>query len=264
MGIRLHVATGYGIVLTKEQVASLGNADRIEEKIGAYFEERIRKAYEILVVKKTRDLPDDEIVEISNLIQYQDYIHVNDSKRMNQLVFKHGNAARCAMEEFMYPAEEHGSNAFFGFINDVHCNSDTCCAMTHPLGLLGVKCGVGEGFEFHVPVNDENVPLSMEQSIFATEKAKKDPKTPKFIPNPHYLASGMGNDYAKLVKEAGSSGLPLPFQTKEACEEFASTWIKEWGGITSVWYQRGLELVRVFYPEKQMNGIERYIVGWWS
>jgi hypothetical protein len=257
------MGTGYGIILTKSQIDELGDGTRIEEKIGAYFDDHIRKACDIMI-KKISPVPRDDVNKMANLLHYQQYMHVDDSKRTGQPVFKHGNAIRCAMEEFVYPSEEHGTRSFLGFVNDVHYNSDTCCAMLLPLVLLGVKCGIGEGFEFHVPVNDEKTPLSMDQSMFATEKAKKDPNTPKYIPNPHYLASGMGKDYASRVEESTGKGEPVPFQTKEACDEFASAWIKEWGGITSVWYRRGLELVRVIFPERAMKDIERYIVGWWS
>ena len=271
MGIRLHIGTGYGILLSKKQVKAL-DTEHVDAVMDKYFKEHIDHAHDVIMKKNKPDQKIDEALndEISDALQYHEYIDFEKSKQKGKLVIKHGSVHACVREEFIYPAEEYGTESFIGFINDVHYNSDTCCAMLHPLGMLGVKCDIGEAFEFLIPINDEKKTPSVDNTdgkfpIDGSKLGGKGNEHPKFVPNAEYLfMSSMGKDYIKLVEEANAAGKPIPFQTKDECDEFVTTWLKEWGGISSGYYRRGLQLVQIFYPEVKMKGIERYLVGWWS
>lgn len=269
MGIRLNMGAGYGIIVTKKQIGALGGTDYIEQTMEKYFDERIGKAWDI-TRKKRDDVLDgksnDDLDGITSLLHYQKYIDADESKKRNKLVIKHGGANACFREEFIYPAEEYGARSFIGFINDPVHDNDVMYAMLHAFNKLGFKTDIGHPFEFHVPVHGAS-PLSIQNdvsSIPMRNDVPVDDKRPKFVPEPGIIASGLGKDYFKILKDAADKGTALPFQTESECNEYVSTWLKEWNGIMSVFYRRGLELVRIIFPETRMKDIERYVVAWWA
>jgi hypothetical protein len=243
----------------------------VDDTMEMYFKEHVEHAYKVSMRKDKPDpAADGSWDEIGDAVQYYDCIDFEGSKQEGKLVLKHGDFRWCMNEEFIRPAEECGTKSFLGFINDVHHDSDTCCAMLRPLELLGVKCDIGESFEFHVPINEKDKPLSIENKdgAFPMEKSRlggSGNERPKFVPAVEYMfTTGIGKDYLKIVEDANAAKKPIPFQTREECDEFVTTWLKEWAGISSVFYRRGLQLVNVIYPEAKMKDIERYLVGWWS
>lgn len=270
MGIRFNLGTGYGILLSKKQRKAL-DRDKINAVMEKYFDGRINRSYAWSIQKeKPVAITDESAEEIDDAISYMEYIDFDASKKEGKLVIKHGDVQAFVRDEFIFPADEGGTKSFFGFINDVHHNSDTCCAILYPLELLGVKCDYCVPFEFLIPVNDKNKPLSIENTggNFPLEKSRlggAGNEYPKFVPGVEYmLMSDVGKDYLKIVEKANADKSPIPFQTREECDEFVTTWLKMWDGVTSVLYRRGLKLVNVFYPEVKMKDIERYIVGRWS
>jgi hypothetical protein len=253
MGNRLNLGAGYGITLSRAEIDKL-DPDAIGARIDAYVGNWIDRSWQWISGKiHARD--DEQVDEVSKLSWYGQFIDTARSKKDGKLVIKGGSAACVASDMFLYPSE-HGSKTFFGYISKSHYNDDVCCAVLYPLEKLGVAIEYGDPFEYLIPVSGKK-PMSIENRMDGENKH------PSFVPNPDVASTDILFRYAELLKQSANKGVPLPFQTRDECDEFTGVALKQ-SGIISVDYQLGLELVQVFYPGKALRDIERYIVGWWS
>ena len=250
MGNRLNLGAGYGILLPDDEVKAL-DPEAVDDRIEAYLGDWIERSYQ-WSVKSPIDVNIDD-GDLSKLTWYLQFIDFDRSKQEGKLVVKGGSVKDVASDSFLRPSEDHGSRSFLGYIHEKHYNEDMYCALLYPLEQLGVNIEYGEAFEYLVPISGMK-PLSVENG---------GDGRPPFVPNPKAISASILVQYAKLLKQADRDGAPLPFQTLDECDEFTSIALKK-SDIISVSYQLGLELVQVFYPEKTLRDIERYIVGWWS
>ena len=247
MGNRLHLGTGYGILLSVDELLDF-DAEATEGRADAYFEDRIERSYKWANTKPLR-VPDDPDEE-ERLVYYSRFVDARRSKERGELVIKGGDVESARGEVFLCPGDGR-SLTFLGFINDVHVDEDTSCACLWPLEQLGVISGHGEeSFEYLVPANGKD-PATLDTG-----------SAPPFIPNLNIIGMDAAREFADLAKAASIAGKPLPFQTREESDAFALAALKDLG-ITSVYRRTGLEFVRIFYPGKTAADVERYIVGWW-
>lgn len=252
MGIRISLGLCYGFQTTKEE-RKLLNPTTVEKAYIPYFKEMYDR-YE----KRNfdDDLGDDgdihdllECMSLWHAINSQNRIKINEIKSERERIEVLNDRLFDLMVNWiLYPDQEIGSDTFFGYVAEAHYSD----LMNYALALV-LKPDLEEYENLEIELPPTNMTIK-------SEKVENDQGVETIVPYRNLLYDRV---FLKALKRREVEGNKLAFDSEKDADTFVDTFYKthSYGGLH---FDKGLELVRVMFPEKTMDDINRYIVGWWS
>lgn len=173
------------------------------------------------------------------------------SKKSGKPVFKDG---MLFSDVFLFPREEGGPGSFLGYVVQKRRGDP-----------IDVECWFGAmGKKFF---DRFEIPSKIIEDDEATMEVDLDGKK-AWIPSDRSIVGTM------MLKDAGmkwdgtdqsEAFRKVSCATKEECiGKVKETIKKKWVDVSCVYYNRALDMVRIFYPSTEFKDIEQYLVGWWN
>jgi len=252
MGHRLHLGLGYGIILTKEEKKKV-NYQTVEDAYIPYFRELYDK-YDKKLFSDGKDLEESLDLIESLLIwskvngdRQKKIADIENEKDRDETLWH--RLFNIVVDWILYPNKEIGSKSFFGYIAENHYSDVMNYALTYC--LLRPEAKEYECFEIKLP------PTNFKDKAEIIEG--KDGKS-TIIPQRELLFDPI---FRKKLIEKKDGKKKLDFKSVKEVEEFVDNYWKH-HSYEGAHFERGLKLVKVMFPKKTMDDIDRYIVGWWS
>jgi len=252
MGHRLHLGLGYGIILTKEEKKKI-NYKTIEDTYIPHFRE-LYDNYEDGSFFDSEDF-DETMNLMEGLIIWtkvngdrrKKISDIEDEKEREDTLWH--RLFGIVTDWILYPNKEFGSKSFFGYLAEDHYSDVMNYALTYC--LLRPEGKEYECFEIKLPPTNFK-----DKSEIIKDKGGKE----MIIPQRDFLFDPIFRK--KLIERKGEKK-KLEFKSVKEVERFVDDYWKH-HSYEGIHFERGFKLIKLMFPEKTMDDIDRYIVGWWS